>query len=352
MKSDWEGLRTKANFVSRALVLEMCVGLSMRVPGHIVEFGVASGHSTRVIRDALRRARAAWPETPHADKSIFACDSFDGLPEPFEALEAGHFACEPPEIEGVEIVEGRFAQTLTPQLADRIARISLAHFDADLYSSTARALEFVTPLVETGSLLLFDEFTAAQGAERRAFEEWRQAAQIRTELVAEFARPPSGGGRTAERRVVFQVVGISELHVASNRGAHFAGNAFEPEEPVGMDIVTAAATFRLGANWFQLEAYAGDVFRWVDNDAELVVDEPQTLVLELEAGPGLASAAFDLELRHLDQRPAQTARVNGRETIELEVDAGTYHLHVEGGGRTCPGDWRTLNFRCFRLGSR
>jgi hypothetical protein len=39
-----------------------------------------------------------------------------------------------------------------------VGQVSLAHFDADPYSSTACALEWITPLLHGGSLLLFDEF--------------------------------------------------------------------------------------------------------------------------------------------------------------------------------------------------
>ena len=59
----------------------------------------------------------------------------------------------------------------SPHYVDHYYKQYLAHFDADLYSSTVCALEFVTPLLGTGSLLLFDELSGAGGAEQRAFEE-------------------------------------------------------------------------------------------------------------------------------------------------------------------------------------
>lgn len=351
MNPEWEHLKPRANFASHALVLEMCVGLSLRVPGHIVEFGVASGHSTRAIRDALVRAQDAWPAAPHADKSIFACDSFEGLPSPFEALRAGHFACEPPTIDGVEIVKGYFSQTLTQELERRIGAIAFAHFDADLHSSTACALSFVTSMLVTGSLLLFDEFTAADGAERRAFEEWRQARGIETELVAEFARPPSGGGKRTDRRVAYQVVGPAELWPVHPPRGHFAPGAFDLDHLVAPDIVADTSNLRLGANWFPLEVHAGEAFRWVENDAELLIEKPQTIRLEVEAGPGLGAASFALELRRQDGSRPRIVQVEGRANVDIELDAASYHLHVEGGGRSCPGDSRILNFRVLGIRS-
>jgi hypothetical protein len=349
MSPDWEYLKPRANFASRALVLEMCVGLSLRVPGDIVEFGVASGHSTRAIRDALRRARDAWPAAPHPDKSIFACDSFEGLPEPFETLRAGHFACEPPSIDGVEIVKGYFAQTLTPELARRIGAIAFAHFDADLHSSTACALSFVTSMLVTGSLLLFDEFNADDGAERRAFEEWRKARSIETELVAEFTRPPSGGGKTTDRRVVYQVVGPTELWPVQPPTGHFPPGAFALDHVTARDIAADTSNLRLGANWFPLEVHGGEAFRWVENDAELLIEDSRRIGLEVEAGPGLGTTSFALELRRRDGLPPRIVQVEGRAIVGVDLDAGSYHLHVEGGGRPCPGDSRILNFRVFAI---
>ena len=80
------------------------VGLSFRIPGHIVEFGVADGGSTRVIRRAVSRNERRFPR--EARKRIFTCDSFKGLPEAFENAGVGTFATTPPSIRRVQIVEG------------------------------------------------------------------------------------------------------------------------------------------------------------------------------------------------------------------------------------------------------
>src|SRR4051794_9518647 len=98
----------------------MCVGLFLRVPGELIQFGVAQGDSARAIRDTLARLSA----TPHQSKRIFGVDSFEGLPDRFEDKDAGHFACEPPEIEGVEIIRGYFEDVLTPALARQIGAVA------------------------------------------------------------------------------------------------------------------------------------------------------------------------------------------------------------------------------------
>ena len=45
----------QANFLSRGAILAACVRLALRVPGHIMEFGVADGSSTRVIRRTVNQ---------------------------------------------------------------------------------------------------------------------------------------------------------------------------------------------------------------------------------------------------------------------------------------------------------
>ena len=89
---------------------------------------------------------------------------------------------------------------LTPELTREVGRVSLAHFDADLHSSTACALTCVTPLLQPGSLLLFDEFLGEDPAEERAFLEWSQRTGVRTAMLATFGREPAGHTDTADRR--------------------------------------------------------------------------------------------------------------------------------------------------------
>jgi hypothetical protein len=213
--NDWPELRDRVSPASQAMVLEVATRLAARVRGNIVEFGVAGGHSTRVLRrtlDRLERGQIAGPR-----KRIFACDSFEGLPEPYENVGVGAFAATPPRIRGVEIVEGRFEDSLTPELARRVGRVALASLDADLYSSTLCALRWLTPLLDSGSLLLFDEYLGDDGlGERRALEQWLSETGVRTVPLAEFLRDTSGKGgdhhhgSAPDRRVLFQVVGAHE----------------------------------------------------------------------------------------------------------------------------------------------
>jgi hypothetical protein len=208
----WPKIRRRVVSPPHDMVLEFAVRLAFRVPGNIIEFGVFHGTSTRVLRRVLRRLQRGQLVGPR--KQIFACDSFEGLPESFENHGVGAFACAPPSIPGVHIVDGYFEDTLTPELAQRVGRVALASLDADVYSSTLCALRWLTPLLDAGSLLLFDEYLGAGGiGECRAHEDWTRETGMQTVRVAEFLRETSGQngdrdhGATPDRRVLFQVVG-------------------------------------------------------------------------------------------------------------------------------------------------
>jgi hypothetical protein len=208
----WDDLKQRSNYVSRAQVLEMSVRLAVRVPGNIVEFGVATGESTRTIRRTLRWHPMVWL-APHKRKKIFALDSFEGLPEKYENAQVGTFAGAVPKIRGVEFVKGYFETTCTEELRNRVGRVAFAHLDADLYSSTMCALRWMTPLLGTGSILQFDEFIGENQAESRAFTDWRAETGLKLTRIAEFEREPSGWGDKVDRRVIFQVIGDELLPV-------------------------------------------------------------------------------------------------------------------------------------------
>jgi hypothetical protein len=188
-----EMAKIHALYLPRATVLEMCLRLAERVPGDIVEFGVASGDSTRVLRKLTK-------------KKIYALDSFEGLNEAFENAGVGAFAGPVPDIPGVNIVKGYFEDTCTEALRATVGRVAFAHLDADLYTSTLVALRWLTPLLCNRSLILFDEFVGGGRAEARAFAQWQGETATSLVRIAEFDREPSGWGEIPDKRVLFQVI--------------------------------------------------------------------------------------------------------------------------------------------------
>lgn len=209
---DWTATAGLVTYPSRAQVLELAVSLARPVPGHIIEFGTWQGASTRVIRDELWRS-GIWDRAQRR-KRIYACDSFEGLAEDYEHLAKGTFATAVPTLRGVRIVKGFFEDSLTAELAAEIGQISLAHLDADLFGSTLHALHWLTPLLQPGSILLFDEFLGEDPAEARALLEWQRDTGTRLTLLALVGREPSGKGGKTDRRALFQVVSDHKIRKA------------------------------------------------------------------------------------------------------------------------------------------
>jgi hypothetical protein len=154
--------------------------------GDYLEFGCACGAS---FIHAYRRAahRMPWMR-------FWALDSFAGLPRPADIDQDGEareglFACsqqtffqnlDAAKVDRSRIVcvPGWYRDTLTSALKENMGLkvASIVYIDCDLYQSAAEALEFITDLVETGSVLIFDEWWTFKGdpnhGEQRACAEW------------------------------------------------------------------------------------------------------------------------------------------------------------------------------------
>jgi hypothetical protein len=149
--------------------------------GIAVEFGVHSGRTLTVIRQ-------------HHKGKVIGFDSFEGLPETWRpGFEQGHFAAGTiPAVDGTVIVVGLFNDTVPKVFAHLDEPLTLVHFDADLYSSTAFTLEAVTPYLGERSIFVFDElvnYPGWQHHEHRAYREWLAAHP--NFITREISRVPS-----------------------------------------------------------------------------------------------------------------------------------------------------------------
>jgi len=131
---------------------------------------------------------------------MYAFDSFEGLPEPsgvdavpgYEPFRAGQFGCSAldfvEELRGrwvpetaYTIVAGFYEETLRPELYDKLGleRAALVWIDCVLYESARRVLQFIRPLLQSGTLLMFNDFYRFRGdptlGERKAFAEFLAA---------------------------------------------------------------------------------------------------------------------------------------------------------------------------------
>lgn len=113
----------------------------------------------------------------------------------------------------------------------------------------------------------------------------------------------------------------------------------------------------LGANWYPLESYEGQTFRWIENDAQIqitpFVPEQADLFMTVEPGPGMGGSTCQLQLLDADGHSVAEATFDARKTVRLTLPKPlrrdvTYRLHVVGGGApSSNGDPRILNFRVF-----
>lgn len=170
--------------------LRRCVDQGLAEGSDYLEFGVYRGFT-------LWYAQALIGDLGVRDMRCFGFDSFAGLPAPAggdavgerEAFYESAFDVRREEVErsltrlGADwsrtaLVEGFYDATLTPENRERLGlrRCSICVVDCDLYGSARLALAFVEPLVEEGTVILFDDWNSYGGdprkGEQRAFSEF------------------------------------------------------------------------------------------------------------------------------------------------------------------------------------
>jgi len=159
-----------------------------QIKGDIVEFGVGSGSSSVAIYKMI--SRTTQLELPH----LYLFDSFQGLPQTqgddqHAQWKKGSWSVDETSVnkrlelynvnrDKFTTIPGYYEDTLKPELRDQLGleKLALVHIDCDLYSSTQLALNFITPYVQCGTVILFDDFFCFSGnpnkGESKAFHEW------------------------------------------------------------------------------------------------------------------------------------------------------------------------------------
>ena len=139
------------------------------VEGAVIECGTWRGGMIAGIADVL------GPE-----RHYYLCDSFEGLPEDWHpGIGAGYFATgKPPDIPDprVRFEVGWFDQTL-PNFAAPDHDQLIINIDCDLYSSAFTALDWASPLLVSGTLLYFDEYSD-RDHELRALAECKKRSAV------------------------------------------------------------------------------------------------------------------------------------------------------------------------------
>jgi hypothetical protein len=158
----------------------------VRVQGFFLDLGLCTGKSANFLA-ALN---------PH--QKIYSFDSFEGLPEDWvradRTIPKGTFAFKdpdflPPVLHNVTIVKGWFKDSL-PVFAREILKdqkIALVHVDSDLYSSAKTALTVLSPYMQEGTILIFDElynFPGYENHEFKALQEFLKETGFHAEYLA------------------------------------------------------------------------------------------------------------------------------------------------------------------------
>ena len=162
-------------FEKHKQLVEFAVGQAS-LPGLYLEFGVGRGKSIRWIGSK-------------ADRTVYGFDSFQGISEFWNGNPIGSFAQKklPKVPPNVKFQIGMFDDTVTDFLEANSEPVSFLHVDCDLYSSTVTIFDALGTRLQSGAIILFDEyynFPRWQQHEHKAFQEFVQTSGTRYEYIA------------------------------------------------------------------------------------------------------------------------------------------------------------------------
>jgi len=125
----------------------------------------------------------------------------------------------------------------------------------------------------------------------------------------------------------------------------------------GDDVFGPGIEFR-GKGWHRLERVGAEKFRWVSQDAELVVrttGSRPNLALLVEPGPGVGYRPFHLLIALANSEVVARVLVNGLTYVKVPVPSSpgrviALYLTTKEGGLPVAGEPRILNFRILACG--
>jgi tetratricopeptide (TPR) repeat protein len=133
--------------------------------GLILEFGVRHGNSINQL------ARLA-------NSPVYGFDSFEGLPTEWhnESKESYSTKGIVPKVEkNITLYKGWFEDTL-PEFSKKYPEvIRLINIDCDLFSSTSTILKVLGPQIQSGTILIFDEYIGNQHWREDEFKAFQEA---------------------------------------------------------------------------------------------------------------------------------------------------------------------------------
>lgn len=164
-------MRDALGFETQKEVLDYALSQTT-VSGDYFEFGVFAGTTIRYIAKRLKRLG-------RSDAIIHGFDSFEGLPEAWGGfnLDKSAFARGgrlPRVPSSVVLHRGWFTDMIPKWRASLAKPVAFIHIDCDIYSSTVQALEGLYDYMQTGTVIVFDEYFNYPNWQQHEFKAWHE----------------------------------------------------------------------------------------------------------------------------------------------------------------------------------
>lgn len=140
--------------------------------GHLLEFGVFTGSSINYFSSQLQQLK------------FYGFDSFEGLKEDWKgwSLTKGAFDLKgqlPQVNSNVVLIKGWFDSTIPEFIkSNDIRQIQFLHIDCDTYEATNTVFNLLESKINTGTLILFDEYFGYRGWELGEYKSFKEFISI------------------------------------------------------------------------------------------------------------------------------------------------------------------------------
>jgi tetratricopeptide (TPR) repeat protein len=138
-----------------------------KVKGQILEFGVRHGNSIQQLAKL-------------SNQSVHGFDSFEGLPEVWHDESKGSYSTRgaiPKVSSNISLHPGWFNETLPNFISTNSLPIRLLNIDCDIYSSTKTVLDLLAPQIQSGTVIIFDEYIGNLHWKEDEFKAFQEAVK-------------------------------------------------------------------------------------------------------------------------------------------------------------------------------
>jgi tetratricopeptide (TPR) repeat protein len=138
-----------------------------KVKGQVLEFGVRHGNSIQQLAKL-------------SNQPVHGFDSFEGLPEAWHEEAKGSYSTKgaiPKVASNVSLHQGWFNETLPPFIKENPSLIRLLNIDCDIYSSTKTVLDLLAPQIQSGTIIIFDEYIGNLHWKEDEFKAFQEAVK-------------------------------------------------------------------------------------------------------------------------------------------------------------------------------